>query len=363
MQPLIPRAYRFDDGSARGDGAAAVEERTDELPEIFREEGLRQASLDPESPGDFAASRAGAQNDDRHAHIPPLAPKLAKKHFAVFHGKHQIDDHEVGKLDAALREGGSNVTCCDDGVSLLFEQDLQHVPDGRIVIENEDVLLRHACILTARSRFANMRAWPTSELLGSPGMTRHARLAVAAACSLITACAGAKPTPMQVAELSPADLYPFETGNAWSYDVDTGEGTTTLAITRVEAFDGRVAEVRTSRTTVRYEVLPDGIRVLPGNGWLLRAPLREGSSWPGPGGRDARLVSTDLSFRTEAGSFGRCVEVSETGGELELEVRTVYCPGVGPVAVDSTMRSRVSDRAVTVSARLRGFEVSPTADP
>ncbi len=350
-------------GSARCDGAAAVDERSDELPEIFREEWLGQASLDPESPGDFATSRAGAQNDDGHTRIPPLAPKLAKKHFAVFHGKHQVDDHEVGELDAALREGGPYVARCDDGVSLLLEQDLQHVPDRRIVIENENVLLRHACILTAGSPFANMRAWPTSELLRSPGMIRHARLAAAAACSLIVACAGSKPTPTEVEGLSPADLYPFETGNAWSYDVDTGEGTTTLAITRVEAFDGRVAEVRTGRATVRYEVLSNGIRVLPGNGWLFRAPLRVGSSWPGPGGRDARLVSMDLSFQTAAGSFARCVEVSETGGELELEVRTVYCPGVGPVAVDSTMRSRVSDRVLTVSARLRGFDVSPTAGP
>jgi len=53
--------------------------------------------------------------------------------------------------------------------------------------------------------------------------------------------------------------------------------------------------------------------------------------------------------------------VSETGGKLELEVQTVYCASVGPVLVESTMRSNVSDRALTVSARLRGYEVSPTS--
>jgi hypothetical protein len=159
--------------------------------------------------------------------------------------------------------------------------------------------------------------------------------------------------------LEPTELYPLDTGNAWSYDVDTGEASTTLAITRVEAFDGRIAEVHTGRTVVRYEVLAEGIRVPPGDEWLLRAPLVEGATWPGRGGWTARLISTDTSVETPAGSFDGCVEVLETGGKLELEVRTVYCAGVGPVWLASTMHSNVSDRAVTVSAKLRGYEVSP----
>jgi hypothetical protein len=192
-------------------------------------------------------------------------------------------------------------------------------------------------------------------------MTRCIRLA--AACCLVVACAGTKSSTTGTKPLSPGDLYPLQAGNAWSYDVDTGDTTTTLAITRVETFDGRVAAVRTGRSIVRYEVDPDGIRVLPGDTWLVRAPLEEGATWPAPGGRDARLISTGVSVQTPAGAFGGCVEVSETGGELELEIRTVYCPGVGPVAVDSTMRSNVGDRAITVSARLRGFEVSPRPGP
>jgi hypothetical protein len=192
-------------------------------------------------------------------------------------------------------------------------------------------------------------------------MTR--RILLVAACCLIVACAGTKPSTTGTKRLSPADLYPLQTGNAWSYDVDTGDTTTTLAITRVQTFDGRVAEVRTGRSIVRYEVVPDGIRVLPGDAWLVRAPLEEGATWPGPGGRKARLISTGVSVQTPAGAFSDCVAVSETGGKLELEIRTVYCPRVGPVSVDSTMRSNVGDRAITVSARLRGFEVSPRPGP
>jgi hypothetical protein len=164
--------------------------------------------------------------------------------------------------------------------------------------------------------------------------------------------------------IEPSDLYPLQTGNAWSYDVDTGEASTTLAVSRVHAFDGHIAEVHTGRAVVRYEVLTEGIRVSPGDAWLVRAPLEVGATWSGRGGRTARLVSTDTVIETRAGTFDRCVEVLETGGKLELEVRTVYCPRVGPVSVRSTMRSNVSDRVVTVSARLRGYDVTllPSSD-
>lgn len=176
-------------------------------------------------------------------------------------------------------------------------------------------------------------------------------------------CAGQSPAVPSRASIEPSDLYPLQTGNAWSYDVDTGEASTTLGITRVEAFDGRIAEVHTGRAVVRYEVLPEGIRVPPGDAWLIRAPLVEGATWPGRGGRAARLVSTDTTVETPAGTFDRCVEVVETGGKLELEVRTVYCPQVGPVWVRSTMHSNVSDRVATVSALLRGYDVNLARSP
>jgi hypothetical protein len=215
---------------------------------------------------------------------------------------------------------------------------------------------------------ANMRSLPTSELLRSPRMIFVARVALLALCWSVAlcslgACAGHSPAPSSRATIDPTDLYPLQTGNAWSYDVDTGEPSTTLGITRVEAFDGRIAEVHTGRAVVRYEVMQEGIRVPPGDAWLIRGPLVEGATWPGRGGRTARLNAVDATVVTPAGTFDRCMEVVETGGKLELEVRTVYCPHVGPVRVDSTMRSNVSDRVVTVSAELRGYDVTPVRPP
>ena len=176
---------------------------------------------------------------------------------------------------------------------------------------------------------------------------------------LPTGCGGKSTSTGKPSKLDPLDLYPLAVGNAWSYDVDTGEASTTLAITRVEAFDGTFAEVHTATAVVRYEVRTEGVYVPADDAWLIRAPLREGSKWAARGDRTAELVSLNAAVETPAGAFHGCVEVLERGGKLELEVRTVYCPGVGPALVESTMRSNVSKRVLTVTAHLRGFAVSP----
>ena len=157
--------------------------------------------------------------------------------------------------------------------------------------------------------------------------------------------------------LDPRELYPLALDNAWSYDVDTGDPPTTLGITRVQSVDGDRVEVRTGDTIVLYELSPEGIRVPPEDVWLVRRPLRVGATWPAPGGRTATVIALDLSAETGAGRFGDCVEIHERGGSLDLEVRTIYCAGVGPVVVASTMRSNVSERSVTVTATLRGYRI------
>jgi hypothetical protein len=182
--------------------------------------------------------------------------------------------------------------------------------------------------------------------------------AAAAALCLGAACVAKSPPPPSGNRIDATDFYPLQAGNAWSYDVDTGDPFTTLAVTRVEAFDGRIAEVHTGDAIVHYEVRGEGVRVPSEDAWLIRAPLEPGATWPARGGRTARLVSIHAVASSGAGSFERCVEVLETGGRLDLEVRTIYCHGVGPVSVESTMRSDLSDRVVTVSASLRGYQVS-----
>ena len=190
-------------------------------------------------------------------------------------------------------------------------------------------------------------------------MARSARwLSSAAWIWFALGCATASKSGETRDATDPHAIYPLQPGNAWSYDVDTGESSTTLAVTRVEARNGNEARVRTGDRVVRYELVREGIRILPDGVWLVRAPFVVGAEWAAPGGRSARVVSVEVAMQTPAGFFEGCLEVLETGGELDLEVRTVYCPGVGPVSVASTMRSKVSERSLTVTATLRGYEVS-----
>ena len=177
------------------------------------------------------------------------------------------------------------------------------------------------------------------------------------ALAVLAGCRDSKtPTIQPPLALAPLDLYPLQPGNAWSYEVETGERSPTLAVSRVESLRGSIATVLTGQTQVKYEIRDEGVYVVSDSAWLFRTPFELGATWPARGGRTAQLVSTNANVQTPAGSFRGCLEVLETGGARGLEVRTVYCPFIGPVSVDSTMRSDVSERVLTVRARLRGYD-------
>ncbi|MGB5810208.1 MAG: hypothetical protein WBG86_06740 [Polyangiales bacterium] len=190
-------------------------------------------------------------------------------------------------------------------------------------------------------------------------MKWRVHVVVALTVVVVSACGGSRQAP-SVPELTidPVDLYPLRAGNAWSYDIDTGDASTTLAVTRVESVNGAYVTVQTGGATVQYELRRDGIFVPADGAWLFRAPFDDGATWPARGGRTGEVVTSLAHEETAAGEFQGCLEVRETGGKLGLVVTTIYCPFVGPVSVTSTMPSDVSDRAATVRARLRGYEVA-----
>lgn len=181
------------------------------------------------------------------------------------------------------------------------------------------------------------------------------------ACLLwLAGCGGA--TAAQQAEeapsLEPTSLYPLQEKSAWAYDVNTGAGENVLAVTRVMRVEGDRVHVRTGGDeVVRYELRPQGIYRAGSSGWLLKAPIEVGAQWKSGQGRTARVTSVNASAQTPAQPFDGCVEVHETGGEPAVEVTTVYCPGVGPVYVESVMSMDVSGRQARVTARLRGHQI------
>ena len=159
--------------------------------------------------------------------------------------------------------------------------------------------------------------------------------------------------------LSAERLYPLRAGSIWTYDVETGDGgPPTLAITRVTAnHDGR-AEVSSGGAPISYQQRPDGLYRSDRDAYVLKLPLRVGASWDAGLGATTEVVSVDKQVTSVAGSFTGCVELRETGGETQKVVRTVFCPDVGPVELESSVSLQVSGSAARVLARLRGYDFS-----
>ena len=169
------------------------------------------------------------------------------------------------------------------------------------------------------------------------------------------ACGSAQ-NPGAVEDLDPQTLYPLQEGNVWTYDVDTGVDIPVLAISRVTAVQGnRVSVANNNSDPIVYELRPEGIYRAGSDTWLLRRPLEVGASWPGAGGRQAKVTSVTERVEAAGETFSGCVRVEETDGRQT--VATVYCPHVGPVLLDTSMQMDMSAEAVQVRGRLRAYQL------
>src|SRR5262245_36711546 len=133
------------------------------------------------------------------------------------------------------------------------------------------------------------------------------------ACLLLLLGCASAPPPKPPTALTPERLYPLVAGSAWSYDVDMGNGEPVLAITRVTQAGGGAATVQGGEGATRYELRPDGIYRASAGGYLLKAPLRAGATWPSGPGMQAEVVRLDAAVDSPAGRFRGCVEVLERG--------------------------------------------------
>lgn len=184
-------------------------------------------------------------------------------------------------------------------------------------------------------------------------------LELVAGCVVLLGCAsgpsGSARTP---ADLSPGSLYPLREGAAWSYDVDTGDGDppvlTTAHVLRVE---GPTVEVQSGQAVLRYALLPEGIQRADSGTFLLHAPISLGSEWPAGLNTRARVSAVGQLLQTPAGTFESCIVVTELTPDSGRKVATSYCPGVGPVRVESEMEVR--GKLLRVTATLRGYSLEP----
>lgn len=197
-------------------------------------------------------------------------------------------------------------------------------------------------------------------------MSGLARAAALAAVVVVAAgCGGARTAPDHADDrdpLAPRSLYPLAAGRVWSYDVDTGDGLSTLAITRVVSVRGPRVEVSSGSDPVVYEVGPEGIAYPGRDAWLLRAPIAEGATWPGRAGRRATVTDVDATIEVPAGRFRGCVVVAEADPATGRRIRTTYCPFVGPVEVRSELTLDVAGGVQRATARLLGTNVDGDLD-
>ena len=153
-------------------------------------------------------------------------------------------------------------------------------------------------------------------------------------------------------------LYPLRVGSVWTYDVETGDGPPTLAITRVTASKDGIIEVSSGGPPIRYEQRDGGLYRPDRGGFVLKPPIAKGATWDAGHGATSEVTDVDKEVRTPAGDFRGCVEVREQGGDSPKVVRTVFCPDVGPVEVESSMKLAVTAVTARVLARLRGYDFS-----
>jgi hypothetical protein len=174
---------------------------------------------------------------------------------------------------------------------------------------------------------------------------------------LWSACAtsGGAPDVIQPrAGITAAEYYPLSDGWKWAYDVEQ-EGTNILATYAVVEVREKLSVVQAGDDRLTYLVAADGVAQFDGNAigdYVIKDPIRPGAEWPVTGGR-ARIASANEELNVDSvGRYAGCVVVEVTRAEPARITRTVFAPGVGPVAIE--MQVQEGAKFVTkVKARLR----------
>ncbi len=177
-----------------------------------------------------------------------------------------------------------------------------------------------------------------------------------ALCLGLAGCHGAAAKNAGDAKLTVERLYPLRAGSVWSYDVETGEGPPTLAITRVTSAANGSAQVSSGGAPITYEQRADGLYRTDRGVYTLKTPLAVGTRWATTQGGSAEITAVGTHVSSLAGEFEGCLEVRESEPASQKQVRTVFCPDVGPVEVESTIALQLSQRGARVYAKLRGYD-------
>jgi hypothetical protein len=159
-----------------------------------------------------------------------------------------------------------------------------------------------------------------------------------------TGCGGsptsAPPTTAPAAasiDVEAARWLPAKDDTVFAYDTrDLVSGTTGVFMLRARrAGDARLDLIGPKRTEhLIYK--PEGILREREGTYLLRTPVKEGTSWPGGPNATMRIGRVGISVKVAAGEFDRCAEVIEDRtGAVRGTITTTFCADVGIVTIET----------------------------
>lgn len=186
--------------------------------------------------------------------------------------------------------------------------------------------------------------------------------AVLLVTALLASCGAAPPAAPESQAAGPTSelsrYLPLEHDTVLAFDTNIEEsGETGVLMLRVARKSGNLVELGVGGRVQRLELMPGAIRNLDG-GFLLKAPLTVGATWPGMAGT-VRVTATDKKVEVPAGRFEGCVETVEEktlpGGFKRIT--TDFCPGVGIVVLDVEAAAGAEQARETARLRSRSKRV------
>lgn len=170
---------------------------------------------------------------------------------------------------------------------------------------------------------------------------------------VVFGCSGAQRVGPPRGPARATDFFPMRAGMAWSYDTETGiGGDTVLNVLAVERADGEAFVVRSGTQRSRYERRAEG--VLREGHYIVREPVRVGTSWDGADGARVEITAVAPSRRVGEQDYREVIEVHSVSPRSRIETTTWYARDVGAIEIVGETVSSIGGR-VRVRSTLRGY--------
>ena len=129
--------------------------------------------------------------------------------------------------------------------------------------------------------------------------------------------------------------FPIVHDHRWVYDATNDDGVHDTLIVRARRVSASGGELVTPRGTRRIVYTPEGVGLVDRAAFVLKEPLRVGTTWRGGHGGVSRIERVGATITSFSGRFVDCVvTIGERGGDVRVTYTTTFCPDVGIVILE-----------------------------